>query len=152
MNNYVYLVPLSNGTYVPYIEETAPCKEAVLLTREGDYPVDVGIINYDAYGCGESFEHTVNNRSELLSELLQCGQICCALWKLWDYDVDRGYSDDIGDLFDLVYYTRMEAIRGNGVVNAKYDFVDTTSLDEYCSNCPYRCNHSDSCIKKSTAN
>lgn len=132
MNNNVYLVPLSNGTYVPYIEETAPSDKAVLLTREGDYPVLLVGLCFDAYGCGNKFERTIQDRSELLSELLQCGQLCDAIWKLWDYDVDLGFSDDIGDLFDLVYYTRMEAIRGNGAVNCKYDFTDSTSLEEYC--------------------
>lgn len=135
MNNNVYLVPLSNGTYVPYIEPTAPSDEAILLTKEGDYPVDLGIINFDVYGCGETFERTINSRAELLNELLLCGQMCCALANLWDYDVDRGYSDDIGNLFDTVYYTRMEAIRGNGSVNCKYDFTGSTSLEEYCACC-----------------
>lgn len=136
MNNNVYLVPWSNGTYVPYIEPTAPSDEAILLTKEGDYPVDLGIMNFDAYGCGETFEHTINSRAELLNELLLCGQMCCALAKLWDYDVDRDYSDDIGNLFDAVYHTRMDAIRGNGNVNAKYDFANCISLGEYCSHCP----------------
>ena len=135
MNNHVYLVPLSNGTYVPYIEETAPSDKAVLLTREGDYPVLLVGLCFDAYGCGNKFERTIHDRSELLSELLLCGQLCDAIWKLWDYDVDLGFSDDIGDLFDSVYATRMDAIRGDGAVNCKYDFTNSTSLEEYCAFC-----------------
>lgn len=137
MNNYVYLVPLSNGTFVPYIEETAPSDKAVLLTREGNYPVSLLIVCYDVYGIGEAYECIVQSRSELLQELLLNGQMCNVLVKLWDYNIDHGCSDDIGNLFNLVYCTRMEAVRGNGAVNAKYDFVDTTSLDEYCSRCVF---------------
>ena len=137
MNNYIYLVPLSNGTYVPYIEPFAPNHNAVLLTKEGEYPASLVGICFDAYGNGKRCERIVQDRSELLEELLIDGQMCCALAKLWDYDVDRGYSDDIGNFFDKVYHTRMEAIRGNGSVNAKYAFVDSVSLDEYCSQCVY---------------
>ena len=135
MNNNVYLVPLSNGTYVPYIEPFAPNHNAVLLTKEGEYPASLVGICFDAYGNGKRCERIVQDRSELLEELLIDGQMCCALARLWDYDVDRDYSDDIGNLFDAVYHTRMDAIRGNGSVNCKYYFTGSTSLEEYCACC-----------------
>jgi len=110
LNNYVYLVPLSNGTYVPYVEETAPCEKAVLLTQEGDYPASILSAPFDACDFDDAYEDTVQNRSELLQALLLNGQMGNVIVKLWDHSVHHICSIDICNLFDDVYHTRMDAI------------------------------------------
>lgn len=123
--NNVYLVPLANGTYVPYVQETAPTKNAVRLTREGKYPVRLEYIVYfnSKNGCeiqdkqiqkgwendfGDSrlvFECEISNRKELIEKLLECGQNCRVIFYLWEfYGFNVTIRSDI--LFNNAYWAK----------------------------------------------
>lgn len=133
MKNKIYLIPLANGTYAPCIAEKQPRTNATLLASEQSYPALLSYVDYDVYGCGYIHGVQINSRTELLDSLFTCGEMCWGIVKLWDYDLCQNISDSLYDLFETAYQTRMEAIRGNGAVNAAYAFTKTTSLEEYCT-------------------
>lgn len=135
MKENVYLIPLANGTYAPCIAEKQPRSNAVLLTSEQSYPTLLSYLVYDAYGCSQIYSERIHDRTELLGFLFTCGEMCYGLEKLWDYDLLHGVDDELGNLFDKAYHTWMEAVRGDGAVNAAYAFVNTTSLKEHCEYC-----------------
>jgi hypothetical protein len=139
MRKNVYLIPLTNGTYAPCVAEKKPRSNAIFLTEERSYPTLLSYMAYDAYGCSQIYGEQISNQTELLGFLFTCGEMCYGLVGLWDYDLYRGIGDDLLDLFNTAYGTWMEAIRGDGAVNARYVFTETTSLEEYCERCLHKC-------------
>ena len=139
MKENVYLIPFVNGTYAPCIAEKHPRSNAVLLTSEQSYPTLLSYFVYDAYGGSQIHGKRIHDRTELLDFLFTCGEMCYGLEKLWDYDVRQGISNELCDLFNKAYDTWGEAVRGDGAVNATYAFVNSTSLEEYCSRCRNMC-------------
>ena len=135
MKEKLYLIPLANGTYAPCFAEKQPRSNAVLLTSEQSYPTLLSYLVYDAYGCSQIYGERIHNRTELLGFLFTCGEMCYGLEKLWDYDLCHGISNDLRNLFNKAYDTWVEAVRGDGAVNAAYAFVETTSLEEHCKHC-----------------
>ena len=111
MKKKVYLRPAHDGKYVPQIALRMPSEDAVLLTAIREYPTTIKGICYDAYGQGHFFERDVTCETELLYELFACGSNQCPIAKLWDLDISRDYSDDIGDFFDRTYYGRLSSTR-----------------------------------------
>ena len=142
MKENVYLIPFDNGTYAPCVADRVPRKNAILLTSEKSYPTLLAYVEYDAYGCGYIHSEQINNRAELLDSLFTCGEMCWGIVGLWDYDLYQNISDNLYNLFNNAYGVRMEAIRGDGAVNAAYAFVNTTTLEEYCAGCKNRCSKS----------
>ena len=135
MKENIYLIPLENGTYAPCVAEDKPRTNAILLTGERSYPTLLSYLGYDAYGCGRIYGERIHNRTELLGFLFTCGEMCYGLEKLWDYDICQGITDDLRDLFSKAYDTWMEAVRGDGAVNAAYAFTETITLEESCAPC-----------------
>lgn len=145
MSENVYLIPLANGTYAPCVAKKAPRESAILLANEQSYPTLLSYVEYDVYGCGYIHGEQINNRTELLGFLFTCGEMCWGIVKLWDYDLYQNISNDLYNLFETAYQVRMEAIRGNGAVNAAYAFVNSTTLEEHCARCRNRCAKSTVC-------
>ncbi len=139
MKENIYLIPWTNGTYVPCIAERKPRSNAILLTPEGTYPTLLAYLTYDAYGCGTIMGKQIDSRTELLKYLMRCGEMCYTFVKLWDYDMYQNVDKELDALFDKVYLTRMEAVRGNGAVNSAYAFTDMVTLEEYCECCQFKC-------------
>lgn len=138
MKENIYLIPLANGTYAPCVAEKAPRESAILLASECSYPTVVSYLEFDVYGCEHLCEEPIKNRAELLDLLFTCGEMCWHIVGLWEYDSSRHISDELIYLFETAYKTRMEAVRGDGAVNAAYAFVDTITLGEYCALCKRR--------------
>lgn len=109
MNN-VYLVPHEDGTYEACIAPVAPSKKAVMLTAEGEYPVECYYRRFDLNGDGIIEMYTCSNREELIHGLNSDGKACHTIRSLWDFDSYKAKVHDAWLVFNAATDKVMKAI------------------------------------------
>lgn len=109
MNN-VYLVPHEDGTYEACIAPVAPSENAVLLTPEGEYPVECYYRRFDLNGDGIIEMYTCSNRDELIHGLNSDGTACHTIRGLWDFDSYKAKVHDAWLVFNAATDKVMKAI------------------------------------------
>lgn len=96
----VYLDPREDGTYEAFIASVAPSKNAALLTKEGEYPVECYYRRHDLNGDGIIESYTCSNREELIDRLSYNGQSLHTIKSLWDYDECKYTTEELCAVFN----------------------------------------------------
>ena len=109
MNN-VYLVPHEDGTYEACIAPVAPSENAVMLTAEGEYPVECYYRRFDLNGDGIIEMYTCSNREELIHGLNSDGKACHTIRGLWDFDSYKAEEHEAWIVFNAATDKVMKAI------------------------------------------
>lgn len=109
MNN-VYLVPHEDGTYEACIAPVAPSENAVMLTAEGEYPVECYYRRFDLNGDEIIEMYTCSNREELIHGLNSDGKACHTIRGLWDFDSYKAKFHDAWLVFNAATDKVMKAL------------------------------------------
>ena len=106
----IYLIPKENGAYYAKVATQKPTRDAIFLVEEGAYPVR--IISRREYSLGYrtwDVNHAYN-RAEMIASLNQIGNTLCAVYQIWEYDIDRCLEDDVINLFSNCTRKREELL------------------------------------------
>jgi hypothetical protein len=95
----VYLVPTENATYQARIWNELPTENAILLIKEGGYPVSIWSNRYDTNMSYTPHFELAYGRDELVYKLNNLGQHGGTIQKLWQYDASKDPDSDVADLF-----------------------------------------------------
>lgn len=109
MNN-VYLIPHANGTYEAAITSMTPSENAVLLTAEGEYPVEVYYYRFDANGDSILEKTDYANSKDLIYGLKGHGNAFHVLRGLWDFDSYKELPDGVSAILNAAYEKSMEIV------------------------------------------
>lgn len=101
--NKVYLIPQNEAEYQAYIGPDTPTADAVCLTQEGSYPVDIYSWRYDI-NMNRVYEiERCDTRQQLLEHLNWCGHAHNGIRKLWEFDSQSNLTQSVYDLFQAGY-------------------------------------------------
>lgn len=95
---YLYLVPLEN-CYLAQLDMTAPSKDAVKLTAEGQYPVELTYCRYDLNGSDVTEAVTCDDAKDLLRIIDWIGAVNALVLQVWDFQYPRDTSEDLQSIY-----------------------------------------------------
>lgn len=109
--NRVYLVPETDGAWSAVVSADKPSHSVVLLTQEGDYPVNLYYSRLDMNGSSCLERETIADRKSLLETLNWIGQCRHFPKVLWEFDAGKPISKELVGIFNASYDSRMKQIK-----------------------------------------
>lgn len=94
----IYLIPCEDATWQAVLS-VENIEEGARLVTEGEYPVQLYYYRTDLNGSSMLEMDLCENSVELMSSLNWCGQCGYSLRKLWEFDIDNGYTEKLGEIF-----------------------------------------------------
>ena len=109
--NNVFLVPDKNQFWSAVISVQPPASNAVLLTAEESYPIELFYERLDLNGSGITDGYICHDRSELLETLNWIGQCGHTPLSLWNFDIDKPMEAGLHALLETAYRKKCSLIQ-----------------------------------------
>lgn len=130
MKNNVYLIPQDNGRYEAFIGAIPPHEDAVLLTAEGEYPVDYYYCRYDVFANPIYQLTQCVNQEDLISSLNWSGRCYHRVRTLWDYDDVETENARIHQIFSDGFSQLQKVLADDTSLDWSFDDITENSIPD----------------------